>query len=223
MSIHTELEHEARYGDADSFMSLAKKTIQKGDEHLYETMAEIAATEGNLPIIRAISQVFYLDYEAVATMARTYGHYDVAGELTGEEVVVPEWDTPTTEDLEDDRADQAEMWENSAGYTYVKTDMPIEEIDTSQRYKIMGTRRWGWKDDPVDITRMRRSWSPTNNDDYIDDPSLYDKNWGWNDIDSQIPSYDRKGRSNHRDTPTPFTWIRARDPLSTTMEWRDSP
>lgn len=161
-SIRQRLEDEARFADGDSFMDMASMLIPRGDEHLYQVMAEIAATEGNLSVIQAIGGSFYLDYDSIATMARTYGHFNTAGWITGgEEVAVFQRDLPTTDDLEDERSDQAQMWQNMGGFSIIKTDAPLEAVDTTPRYQIMGTRKWGWKEDPDDleVTHTRVMWT----------------------------------------------------------------
>lgn len=159
MNTRQRLEYEARFGHGDSFMELARDLIPIGSEFLYQVMAEIAATEGNLPVIQSIGGSYYLDYDSIATMARTYGHFDTAGWITGEEVTVFQRDLPTTEDLEDDRSNQAEMWQNMGNFTIIKTDAPIEDVDTSPRYRIHGTRKWGWESDDLEVTDTNQMWT----------------------------------------------------------------
>jgi histidinol-phosphate/aromatic aminotransferase/cobyric acid decarboxylase-like protein len=154
------LEDEARYGDGEDFMDLASKVIGEGDEHLYQKMAEIAATEGNTSIIESIGRVYHLDYDDVAVMARTYGHFDLAYYISGVEVAVAPEDRYDEEDAREDRSLQQEQWTNMGGYSIIKVDSPVEPIDMSPRRKVHGTRRWGSReDDPTfDVTNTNTMW-----------------------------------------------------------------
>lgn len=151
------LKHAAMYDSADVFMQIANLVITPGKEYLYQEMAQVAATTGNLPIIEAIEKRYMLDYDVIATIARSSGYHGVAGWLTGNEFVVPQYDAPTTEDLEDDRSLVAESWQNQ-GWTLIHNDEPIEPMDLSRKREIMGSRQWGGRDEKLPYVSPDVEW-----------------------------------------------------------------
>lgn len=151
------LKDSAMYGSPSSFSKIMTD-ISQDREYLYQEMAEAAAITGNLPVIQYIMGEYMIDSESVAVVARTHGYYDVAVYLTGEALVPFKRDMPAVEDMEEDRSKQAEYWQNSGYWVAIKTDTPIEENDVSKKRKIMGTRRWGWRGDNLDVPTTTNTW-----------------------------------------------------------------
>jgi len=147
-----ELKSAAKYDSGEEFLNVADIVITPGNEHLYQRMAELAATTGNLPVIKAIETRYMLDFTTIATIARSHGQWGLAKWITGYEHVVPRYDTPSTEDLEEERELLAESWQNSGGWTLIHNDQPIEVYDDTPQRKILGTREWSMSGDKVPFT-----------------------------------------------------------------------
>lgn len=142
------LLHSAMYDDAHTFLSILD-TVDVRD-NMYQRLAEVAATTANMDVIDAIMGIYSIDASSVAVIARMNGHYDLAEYLTGYRMIPFQYDMPTYEDMEEDRGQQAQYWENSGYWVMIKTDSPIQEYDASRKRKIEGTRRWGWEGDNLD-------------------------------------------------------------------------
>lgn len=97
MYVPDDLEYEAMFGDGQSFITLAEDLLIDAEE--YQRMAERAAIEGNASVIQSISEVCDLDYSSIGHIARSYGHYDLAIQLTGVDII-PDIDYQV--DIEDD-------------------------------------------------------------------------------------------------------------------------
>lgn len=147
-----ELRNAAKYDSGEEFLSIADIVISPGNESLYQRMAEVAATTGNLSVIKAIETRYLLNFNTIATIARSHGHWGVAGWITGYDHVVPKYDAPSTEDLEEERELLAESWQNSGGWTLIHNDQPIEVYDDTPQRKILGTREWSMSDGKVPFT-----------------------------------------------------------------------
>lgn len=152
-----ELRQSAMYDEPETFAYLIE-SLQPGREYLYQEMAEAAAVTGNLPVMQWIMGVYMVDWDSVATVARTHGHYDIAEDVSGEALVPFKRDMPALEDMEEDRSRQAQYWQNSGLWVAIKTDSPVDEIDVSRKRRIMGTRKWGWNGDSLDVPETTNTW-----------------------------------------------------------------
>lgn len=152
-----ELYHSAMYDNPHTFSLLLSKEIH-GREYLYQKMAEAAAITGNLPVMEWIMQTYIIDWQSVATIARSHNHNDVAMFLTGQYLVPFKRDLPSTSDMEEDRDNQTEYWQNTGYWTSIHSDQPIEPVDVSPKHRIMDTRDWVWHDDPLDVPTTTMEW-----------------------------------------------------------------